>query len=75
MSKEDREITIHIAEYGDITVMRPKKLNKATFLDAIADTVGKVLTLTSPQVQGERFHPALGKGGHVERRADQETAS
>lgn len=75
MPKQDRTVTINIEGYGEIEITRPKKLTPETFLDAVADTVAKTVTLLSPQYQGERFHPALGKGGHVERRSDQEAAT
>ncbi len=60
-----KHITVTVDGYGVIKVKKPKKLTRATAADMVGKAVAETLSLVSPRTQGERFHPALGRGGYL----------
>ncbi|MCZ4066443.1 hypothetical protein O1W71_02015 [Microbacterium sp. H37-C3] len=58
-----KSITITVEGYGTIKVRRPRHVDEA--VDAVADAVAQTMQLVDPRTQGERFHPVLGRSGHL----------
>ena len=57
-------VHVTVEGFGVVVIKTPKKLNKKTWADGIAQAVAETLKLTHPQKIEEKFHPAIGIGGY-----------
>lgn len=57
-------VNVSIEGFGVVSIKTPKKLNKKTWADSIAQAVAETLKLTHPQDVAQKFHPAIGTGGY-----------